>query len=122
AIKREAVLAAVVVAEEIEPSDEDILQALTPSAEREGVAAEELLERLRKSDKLGRLREELATRQAIELLVREAKPIGMDQARAREKLWTPGQDEPAAATGKPRRGSGKSAKDEPGSKLWTPGS
>jgi trigger factor len=123
AIRRDAVLTAVVAAERIEPSDEDILEAVKPSAEREGVSVEKLMERLRKTDKLGRLREELATRQAIDLLVREAKPIPIEQARvreeqarAREKLWTPGQEErPADVADKPEAG-------EPSSRIWTPGS
>ena len=127
AIRRDAVLTAVIAAEEIAPSDAEILEALKPSAEREGMSAERLLERLRKNDKIGRLREELATRQAIDLLVREAKPIGIEeaeareqQAKAREKLWTPGQGDPSPAAaggtaGKPESG------DSPG-KIWTPGS
>lgn len=116
AIRRDAVLTAVIAAEQIEPSDEDILEALKPSSEREGLSVEDLMARLRKSDRLGRLREELATRQAIDLLVREAKPIGIDEAKAREahaqareKIWTPGQEDPPAA------------RESPG-KIWTPGS
>ena len=54
-----------------------------------------------------RLREEVANRQALELLVKEAKPISVEQAKARDKLWTPGADEPAGGS------SGE---------LWTPGS
>ena len=38
ALRREAVLTAVVAAEGIEPSEEDLLEALTPTAEREGIA------------------------------------------------------------------------------------
>jgi trigger factor len=120
AIRREAALAAVIAAENIEPSDEEILDALRPSAERDGISPEDLLDRLRKSDKIGRLREELAVRQAIDLLVREAKPIGMDEAnaraesaKAREKLWTPGQDEAQ---------SGETKAPESSPKIWTPGS
>jgi hypothetical protein len=45
-------------------------------------------------------------RQAIELLVREAKPISVAQAQAREQIWTPESAEPAPA--------------EASSKLWTP--
>jgi trigger factor len=131
AIRREAVLAAVIAAEGIDPTDEQILEALRPAAERDGVDAEELLERLRKSDKIGRLREELASRQAIDLLVREAKPIGMEeakereeQARAREKLWTPGQDEAPSgeAKGASGKGAGKPKAGESSPKIWTPGS
>jgi hypothetical protein len=52
------------------------------------------------------MREDLATRRALELIVSEAKPISVEQAQARKKLWTPGR-----------------ARDEKGSgELWTPGS
>jgi trigger factor len=120
AIRRDAVLTAVIAAEQIEPSDEDILEALQPSSAREGLSVEDLMERLRKNDKLDRLREELATRQAIDLLVSEAKPIGIEeaqareaQAQAREKIWTPGQQDPPP---------GKADAGESSGKIWTPGS
>jgi trigger factor len=104
ALKREAVLAAVVQAEGIEPTDEELREALMPTAERAGEDVEKLIERLRKSDRLERLREEVASRQALELLVRESKPISVEQAKAREELWTPGKE---------RGQEGQ---------LWTPGS
>ena len=104
ALKREAVLAAIVEAEGIQPSDGEVRQALEPSAERTGVSVDELFERLRQADRLERVREDVANRQALELLVSEAKPISVDQAKARDKLWTPGKEE---------AGSGQ---------LWTPGS
>ncbi len=47
----------------------------------------------------------MAEEQAIELLVREAKPISVEQAKARQKLWTPGKEEVEGA-----------------GQLWTPGS
>jgi len=106
ALKREAVLAAVVEAEGIAPSDEEVAQALEPSAGRTGSSAAELMDQLRKADRLERVREDVANRQALELLVREAKPISVEQAKARDKLWTPGKDAE-------RPGSGQ---------LWTPGS
>jgi trigger factor len=106
ALKREAVLAAVVEAENIEPTDEQVREALEPSAERQGTTVDKLLERLRETGRLDRMRQEVATRQAVELLVAEAKPISVDQAKARQKLWTPGKE--GAETG-----SGQ---------LWTPGS
>ena len=106
ALRREAVLAAIVEAEGIAPTDEQLLEALRSSAEREGEKPEKLLEQLRKADRLERIREDLAERQALELIVREAKPISVEQAKARKKLWTPGRE--GAETG-----SGQ---------LWTPGS
>jgi trigger factor len=127
AIRREAVINAVVAAEQIEPSDEDILEALRPSAERDGISAEDLLERVRKSDRMGRLREELAARQAIDLLVSEAKPISIEEAqvreasaRARDKLWTPGQEDASAGAGPGSSGDAGAGESSP--KIWTPGS
>jgi hypothetical protein len=38
--------------------------------------------------------------------VREAKPISVEQAKARKKLWTPGTEAPEQSSGE----------------LWTPGS
>jgi trigger factor len=104
ALRREAVLAAVVESETIEPSDGDVLEALEPSAERSGTTPAKLLERLRSSGRLDRVREDVAARQALELLVGEAQPISVEQAKAREKLWTPGRE----------------GASQPG-QIWTPG-
>ena len=105
ALRREAVITAVVAAEGISPSDEDVLEALAPTAEREGVEPRELLERLRAAGRLEELREDLAARQAIDLIAERAKPIAPAQARAREQLWTPEK----AASGAPRDGRGRQA-------------
>jgi trigger factor len=106
ALKREAVLAAVVDAEQIVPSDEEIEEALEPAAERGGTTAQALLERARSNGRLEELRDDVASRQAVELLVREAKPISVEQARAREELWTPAKERSEQGTGQ----------------IWTPGS
>jgi trigger factor len=106
ALKREAVLAAIVEAEQIEPSDEDLIEALTPVAERESSKPEKLLAELRKNGRIDRVRDDLATAKAIDLIVGEAKPITVEQAKARDKLWTPGKDEPEGGPGR----------------IWTPGS
>lgn len=106
ALRREAVLAAIVAAEGIDPSDQEVLEELRPLAERDGRKPEKLLEDLRKRGSLESLREELASRQAVSLVVREAKPIPAEQARAREKLWTPEKESGEGGTGQ----------------LWTPGS
>jgi trigger factor len=110
ALKREAVLAAIVDAEHIEPTDDQIREALEPTAERQGAKVDKVFERLRSSGRLDRVRSEVAIRQAIELLVAEAKPISVEQAKAREKLWTPDKEaretDPHSPTGQ----------------IWTPGS
>lgn len=114
ALRREAVLAAIVTAENIEPTDGELVEALKPAAERDGSDPAELLDRLRKAGRLEELRQDVATSQAAELLVREATPITVEQAKARQKLWTPGKEEPES-------GSGSSSGSGSG-QLWTPGS
>ncbi len=117
ALRREAVLTAVVAAEQIEPSEEDLLEYLTPAAEREQVEPAEALEKLRADGRLEELREDLAARQAIDLIVKRAVPIPAEQAAAREKLWTPEKE--AAAAGEPA-GAGATGSGGSGG-LWTPG-
>lgn len=106
ALKHDAVLAAIVQAEQIEPSDDEVREALEPTAQRADTTAAELFDDLQKRDRLARVREEVANRKALELLVREAKPISVEQAKARDKLWTPGKEGARAGSGQ----------------LWTPGS
>jgi trigger factor len=116
ALRREAVLAAVVAAEDIQPTDEEVVEALRPAAERDGSDPAELVEQMRKAGRLESLREDVATRQALELLVREATPITVEQAQARQKLWTPGKEEPAES------GGSSSESGSASGQLWTPGS
>jgi trigger factor len=105
ALKREAVLAAVVEAEGIKPTDDDVREALAPTAERSGEPVDKLFEQLASADRVERIREDVASRQALSLLVREAKPIPIERAKAREKLWQPGKEGSEAGSGQ----------------LWTPG-
>jgi trigger factor len=109
ALRREAVLAAVVEAEGIEAADEDLEEALAHSAQHEKTTPQKLLERLKSSGRLEALREDLAVRRAVELLAEEAEPISVEQAKARKKLWTPGRGD--AADEGARGGSRQ---------LWTP--
>jgi len=81
-----------------------------PVAEREGVEPEKLLADLKSAGRLEEVREDLAARAAIEFLAERATPISMEQAAAREQLWTPEQ---GAA------GEGGEAAAEPAG-LWTP--
>ncbi|MGA2470655.1 MAG: trigger factor [Solirubrobacteraceae bacterium] len=94
-LRREAVLAAIIAEEGIEPSDADLLAALVDGLapeQRPANAGEEakLLDRLRKAGRLQELREDVAGEQALELLVSAATPLAPGLAAAREKLWTPG--------------------------------
>jgi trigger factor len=112
ALRREAVLTAVVEAERIEPTEQELLDALTPVAERESVEPQKLLEELRRRGGLEEVREDLAVRDAIELIAARAVPIPAAQARAREQLWTP---EKAAESG-----AGGDAAGAASGRLWTP--
>ncbi|MDQ3721373.1 MAG: trigger factor [Actinomycetota bacterium] len=111
ALRREAVLAAVVEAEKIEVTDDELMNALREASTEPGKAApsEKALTRsLKKARARGQddaLREDIAMRRAVDLVVESATPISVEQAEAKGKLWTPGKD---AA--------------EPAGELWTPGS
>jgi trigger factor len=111
AIRREAVLAAVVDAEAIEVTDDELLDALRAAAtaadgsQPTDADLQKTLERAREHGRDELLREDIAMRKAVDLLAEHAKPIPIEQQEARDKLWTP---EKEAAEKK--------------SKLWTPGS
>jgi len=113
ALRREAVITAIVAAEGIDPSEQELLEALAPTAEREGIEPRQLLEQLRTAGRLEEAREDLAARQAIELIAGAAKPIPLAQAQAREQLWTPAKaaQEAVAAHGEPAPTPAR---------LWTP--
>jgi trigger factor len=91
ALKREAVLAAIVEAEGIEVTDEEIEQALRASAppDASDKQLKRALKRARSQGADEALREDIAMRKAVDLVVENAKPIEAGRAAAREKLWTP---------------------------------
>ena len=111
ALRRESVLAAVVEAEGMDISDEELLESLRaataagggqPPSDKE---LRKVLDRARSQGRDDALREDIAMRKAVDVLVEHAKPISVDQAKARDKLWTPEKE------GKERSGQ-----------LWTPDS
>jgi trigger factor len=151
ALRREAVITAVVQAEGISPDDEELLTVLRASLEHEHDhehdhghhdhehanhdhdhhhgheqdQGEQLLGELRRSGRLEELREELAARRAVDLMVEHAKAIEPSRAEARERLWTP-EKEGAESRGEDP-GSGAGAGSAPAGssrkgRLWTPGS
>jgi trigger factor len=105
ALRREAVLAAIIETEGIEPSDDEVREAVEEAAGdgTDRVSPKKLLERLKSSGRIDQLKQDLAQRKALDLVAESAKPISIEQAQARDKLWTPGREE-----------SGSSAQ------LWTP--
>jgi len=101
-LQREAVVTAIAEAEQIEVSDEELVEALEHSAEHERTSPEKLLARLRESGRDRMLVEDLRARKAIELVADAAKPIPLAQAEAREQIWTPEKEK------------------EKSGELWTP--
>jgi trigger factor len=107
ALKREAVLEAVAKAEGIEITEEDMLEALQIPPGHEDHGHPEPADALRDIRESGReelLKEDLRMRRALELIAEEANPIPLEQAKAREEIWTPEKE-----------------REEKGA-LWTPGS
>jgi trigger factor len=111
ALRRESVLAAIVEAEAIEVSDDEVLESLRaataaaggkPPSEKE---LQKALERARSQGRDDALREDIAMRKAVDMLVEHAKAIPVEQAQARDKLWTPEKE-------------GKERSEQ----IWTPGS
>jgi trigger factor len=107
ALKREAVLAEIVKAEGIEVSDDEVSEAL-----REAAGPDATDKQLKRAVKRARsqgadeaLKEDIAMRKAVDLLVEHATAIPAEQAAAREKLWTPDKEQ--------EQGAGQ---------IWTPGS
>jgi trigger factor len=94
-------------AEGIEVTEVDMLEALQipPGHEDHGhPEPAEALAEIRKSGREDLLKDDLRMRRALELLAEEARPIPMEQAQAREEIWTPEKE-----------------REEKGG-LWTPGS
>jgi trigger factor len=75
ALRREAVLAAIVDAEGIVPSDEEVMEAVERAAPSEGTSAKKLYERLKNAGRLESLQDDLAQRKALDLVAESAKPV-----------------------------------------------
>ena len=99
-VARELVLDAVAEQLGIEVSDEEIEAVLREQGESDETVAEVMASPIRDS-----IREDLRLRQALDRVTAEVKPIPLDLAAAREKLWTPEQEKAPQET-----------------TLWTPGS
>ncbi len=113
-LMREAVVTAIAEAEEIEVTEEEMVEALEHSAEHERTTPQKLLERLRKNGRDAMIRDDLRARKAVELVAEAAKPVPLEQveeeqekAEAAEKIWTPEKE---------REAGGEGAES-----LWTPG-
>jgi trigger factor len=99
-IARELVLEAVIDKLGLEVTDDEIREQLREQGESDA-DIEEFVDR----GGADRVRHDLCMKKAVDRIAAEVKPIAEEVAEAREAIWTPGKDEPAAAK-----------------KIWTPGS
>jgi trigger factor len=105
AVKRELVLEAVAVEKEIEIDDAEVEELIRTEAEQAGEDPEQTIEAMRERGGFEQLRGDLRLRRALDELVARVKPIAVELAQARERLWTPEKE-----------------KGGPAMKIWTPGS
>jgi trigger factor len=95
----------------IEVTDDELRDFIREQARVEQAEPEEsgddtnaLVDQVMSDGRAEQFREDIRLRKALDQIAAEVKRIPADLARAREKLWTPGQEKPEGAT-----------------KLWTPG-
>ena len=129
ALRREAVLAAIIEAEQIQPTEDQLLDALQGAAEKEQVPARKLLDRLRSGGRLEMLVQEVAAEQAVDLVVSTAEPVapaaGADQhATTGAAAKTKPAAKKAAARKKPaaKKQAPAKTRGDKGEELWTPDS
>jgi trigger factor len=104
-VARELALEAVADKAGIEVSDDEVKALIREQAEAAGEDADEVIEELWQHGRHEDLREDLRLRAALDKVAAEVKPIPLEQAQARESIWTPDKE------------------NQPGeTTLWTPGS
>jgi trigger factor len=91
---------------DVRVSDEELERFIREEATQSKDDADRAVERLIGNPAGEELREDLRLRAALDHAVANAKAITPEQAEAREKLWTPGQDADKAESGR--------------SAIWTP--
>ncbi len=126
ALRREAVLAAIIEAEKIEPTEQQLLDALEGAAEREQMSRQKLLDRLRSAGRVDALAKEIAAEQAIEIVITGAKPVSPEKAEKnraaaeKKKAAAPKKAEAAAKKKAPAKKKPAAKKAKPKDELWTP--
>jgi trigger factor len=104
-VARELVLEAVADKLDLVIPDEDVEALIREEAEAAGDDPEEIIQRMRDAGGFEDLREDLRLRAALDRVASEVRRIPLEQAEAREQIWTPEKEKPQTPT-----------------KLWTPGS
>jgi FKBP-type peptidyl-prolyl cis-trans isomerase (trigger factor) len=108
-IRREATIAALIEKQNIEITEDEMVDAIADDMNEGRDSAEEQFNAIKEAGGIKQLENELKARKVIDELVAAATPIPWEQAEAREAIWTPEKEE-AEAGAKPAEG------------LWTPGS
>jgi len=104
-LARELALEAVADKLELQVTDDELREFIREQARAEDEEdVENIVDQVMADGRAEQFREDIRLRQALDRIAAEVTRIPIDLARAREKLWTPGQEKPAGAT-----------------KLWTPG-
>lgn len=103
-VARELALEAVADKVGIEISDDQVKELVREQAESAGEDADKVIDDLWHNGRHEDLREDLRLRAALDRVAAEVKPIPIEQAEAREAIWTPDKEKPEQET-----------------KLWTPG-
>jgi trigger factor len=104
-VARELALEAVADKVGIEVSDDEVKALIREQAEAAGEDPDEVIEDLWQHGRHEDLREDLRLRAALDRVAAEVKPIPVEQAEARDAIWTPDKESP-----------------QPETTLWTPGS
>ncbi len=124
ALRREAVLAAVIEAEKIEPTEEQLLDALEDAATREQTSRKKLLDRLKQAGRVDMLAKEVAAELAIDLVVTTAEPVAPDEKPADKPAKAAKKKAPAAKAKAKKPAAAKQApakqQGDKGGELWTP--
>lgn len=88
-LARESVLKAIAEAEEMKPTEEEMIEALRHTAEHhERTTPEKLLERIRREDREQLVINDIIGRKAVDLVAESAKPVPLSEEETREKLWS----------------------------------
>ncbi len=104
-VARELVLEAVAEKAGLAVTDDDVKTLIREQAEAAGEDADAVIADVWAHGHEESLREDLRLRAALDRLATDVTPISVEQAAARDAIWTPDKEKPAGET-----------------KLWTPGS
>ncbi len=98
-LKRQAVVSAVVEAEGLSATDEEIEEAVAPLAAQEKITVKKAMARLQSRGQIDALRQDLAEQKAVDLLVERAEAITVAAAKKAKTAYTPSREEQAENPG-----------------------